>query len=116
MITVTYADKNISMKNLNNVLFNEDCIKQIARLMVASQVECFMDMSNDMPENEGPKTFKEAVDFLESAKQNLEEGYMADVLSDFRQMLYAAVKATTINIKTVSMSENGIEDVVAEIA
>lgn len=115
MITVNYPEKTISMKNLNQVLFNEDFIKQIARLMIADHIECFHDMSQDM-EGDRPKTFKEAEAYFDGVKSSLTEGSLPDLLSDFRTSLYEAIENATVDLKNVTVTADGMDDIEVEIS
>lgn len=113
MITVAYQEQNIGMKNLNTVLFREDLIAQLAKLLVSDHVECFLDMAQDMPD--APQNYTETNQYLQGVKASLVEGFLPDLLSDFRQALYEAIDEVQIDLKSVTVSENGVEDIVVEI-
>lgn len=115
MITVNYTDKPIAMKNLHLVFFNQSYVEQIARLLVADHVECFVDMIDDM-EDEGPQTFAETQKYFDGVKTSLVEGYLPDLLPAFNEALVAAVEKVQLELKAVKLNEEGLQDVEIEIS
>ena len=115
MITVNYPEKPIAMKNLHLVFFNEEYVNQIARLMMADHVECFLDMSQDM-ENDRPKSFEEAQAYFDGVRGSLVEGYLPELLSDFRTALYAAVEKVQVDLKNAKFTKDGLDDIEVEIS
>lgn len=113
MINVAYQEQNIGMKNLNTVLFRDDLIAQLAKLLVGDHVECFLDMAYDMPD--APQNYTETKQYMQGVKASLVEGVLPDLLADFRYALYKAINEVQIDLKSVTVSENGIEDIVVEI-
>ena len=115
MITVKYADKPITMDNLHLVFFDQSCIAQIARLMVADHVECFVDMIDDMVD-ECPQTFAETQKYLDGAKTSLVECYLPYLLPAFKEALVAAVEKVQLELKAIKLNKEGLRDVEIEIS
>ncbi len=114
MITVNYPEKPINMKNLHLVFFNKEYVEQIARLMVADHLECFLDMAQDMDKR--PQSFAETETYLDGVKCSLSEGYLPELLSDFREALYEAVEKVQFELKNVKITKEGLDDVEIEVS
>lgn len=113
MITTVMTDETVSVKNLQKALYNQKLIEQLARELVASHVEAHIDMAQDCEPGDF-NTYKEAEDYLKSAQQSVED-YMADLLTDFRDSLYDAVRKVTVEVKSIKMTKDGMDDADVEV-
>lgn len=113
MITTTLTNETVSVKNLQKVLFNQALIEQLARELVAGHVECHIDMAQDCDPGEF-STYSEAETYLKAAQSSVED-YMADLLQDFRDSLYEAVRGVTVDVKSIKLSKDGLEDADVEV-
>lgn len=110
MITVQQTNETVSVKNLDKVLYNEELIKQLARTLVAGHVECHIDMAQDMgDEIDEIGTYADAECHLKAAQSSVED-YMADLLTEFRDSLYNAVRSCKIDVKSIKLSKDGLDD------
>ena len=124
MITVKYEEPSlldelcgstdcIDMKNIHQILSDENHIKQIARLLIADHVESFLYVVSDM--KDPPKTFKETTQYLEGVKTSLVSGYLPNLIFEFQESLLQAIADVKVDVKTVELSSNGLEDAKIEI-
>jgi len=113
MITTVLTNETISVKNLQKALYNQELIKQLARELVASHVEAHIEMAADCDPGEF-STYSEAEAYLKDAQTTVED-HMADLLTDFRDMLYDAVRKVTVDVKSIKLSKDGLEDADVEV-
>ncbi len=113
MITTVLTNETISVKNLQKALYNQELIKQLARELVASHVEALIEMAADCDPGEF-STYSEAESYLKDAQTTVED-YMGDLLTDFRDSLYEHIRLVEIDVKTVKLSAQGIEDADVEV-
>ena len=108
MITTVLTNETISVKNLQKVLYNQELIKQLARELVASHVEAHIEMAASRGPGEF-NTYSEAEAYLKAAQESIED-YMDDLLTEFRDSLYNAVCSCKIDVKSIKLSKDGLED------
>lgn len=113
MITTKMTNETVKMTYLQKVLTNQEVIKQLARELVAGHVECHIDMCADMDPGE-IGTYAEAEQYLKAAQESVED-YMADLLTEFRDALYNEVRACKVNVKSIKLSKDGMEDADVEV-
>ena len=113
MITTVLTNETISVKNLQKALYNQELIKQLARELVASHVEAHIAMAADCDPGKF-STYSEAESYLKDAQTTVED-YVVDLLVDFRDMLYDAVLEVTIDVKSIKLSKDGLEDADVEV-
>lgn len=107
MITTINTDMMVPSSNLQKMLFDKALIKQLAVQLVAGHVEAHLDMMSDFLGEY--QTFSEAELCVKSAKETVED-YMADLLEDFREELYSAVRERTITVDAVKFTKEGAVD------
>jgi hypothetical protein len=98
--------------NLQKLLYNDDLIKQLARQLVAAQVEAHIDMGHDCS-REYP-THTEAAAMIQGAKITVED-YFEDLVMEFRDSVYDAIRSVEINVKSTTFSAEGFEDAEVEV-
>lgn len=103
-----YAPHN----NLQKMLYDRDVIKQLARQLVAAQVEAHIEMAHDMG-REYP-THADAAAVIKDARTTVEE-YFEDLVMEFRDSVYEAIRNVEIDVKSTSFSDEGFEDAVVEV-
>ena len=113
MITTVLTNETISVKNLQKALYNQELIKQLARELVASHVEAHIEMAADCDPGEF-NTYAEAEAYLKDAQTAVED-YMADLLTDFRESLYEEVRRVVVDVKSIKLSKDGLEDADVEV-
>lgn len=100
-------DLHINPRNLQTVLHEKQLIAQLARQIVAGQVEAHIDMGHDCS-SEYP-THLLAAGMIQGAKTTVED-YVEDLLTEFRGELYDAIRKVEIEVKTTTFSAEGFED------
>ena len=113
MITTTQTNEKVSITYLQKVLHNQALIEQLARELVAGHVEAHLDMAADCDPGEF-STYSEAETYIKSARETVED-YMADLLQEFRDGLYEAVRKVTVDVKSIKLSKDGLEDADVEV-
>ena len=96
---------------LQKLLYDRDLIKSLARQLVASQVEAHIDMGSDCGSEY--QTHAEAAAMIAGAKQTVED-YFEDLVMEFRDSVYEAIRNVEIDVKSTTFSAEGFED--AEVA
>ena len=114
MITIKQPTKSIGMNNLQCVLFNEEFIQHLARLLVVDHISCFADMSTDADNPD--MNFQEAKEYLADVNTSLAEGFLPTLLEDFGDALTKAVLNTKVEITSIKISKDGIDDVDASVS
>lgn len=97
---------------LQKVLFDKDMIRVLAAQLVGNQVEAHIDMISDAGTEY--KTFGEVENCIHGAKETVED-YVADLLTDFRESLYAAIREVEINVTKVEFEKDGLKDAEVEV-
>lgn len=90
--------------NLSKVLYSRELIKNLAAQLVAGQVEGHLEMMSDFPSEY--QTFVFADGCIQGAKESVVD-YVEDLLSEFRDSLYAEIRNTVIETKSVEISKDG---------
>ena len=106
-------NESINVDNLQKLLYNPNLIKRLSTQLVASQVEAHIAMAADCDPGEF-STYSEAESYLKDAQTTVED-YMDDLLTDFRDMLYDAVREVTVDVKSIKLSKGGLEDADVEV-
>lgn len=112
-VTTIENNESINVANLQKLLHNPNLIKRLATQLVASQVEVYIEMIRDGGYDDD-ETFNDACAVLREAKVSVEE-YVEDMLQEFRDSLYEHIRLVEIDVKTVELSANGIEDADVEV-
>lgn len=97
---------------LQKMLYDKEIIAALAAQLVGNQVEAHIDMISDAGTEY--KTFSEVENCIQGAKETVED-YVADLLTDFRESLYAAIRATQINVTKVEFEKDGLKDAEVEV-
>lgn len=97
---------------LQKMLYDKEIIAALAAQLVGNQVEAHIDMISDAGTEY--TTFGEVESCIQGAKETVED-YVADLLTDFRDSLYEAIRATQINVTKVTFEKDGIADVDVEV-
>ena len=98
---------HINPRSLQSVLYDKQLIAQLARQLVASQVEAHIDIGHDCSSEYPTHLF--AADMIKNAKVTTED-YVEDLLTEFRGELYDAIRSVEIDVKTTTFSAEGFED------
>ena len=106
-------NESINVDNLQKLLYNPNLIKRLATQLVASRVEAHIDMIRD-GEYDDVHSFMTAALVLQDAKVTVED-YVEDMLTDFRESLYNEIRQVKIDVKTVKLSAEGVEDADVEV-
>ena len=113
MIVVhTDETKFVPAKNLQKLMYDRDLIKQLARQLVANQVEAHLEMGYDMGGEY--TTHAEAATMIEGAKETVHD-YVFDLMAEFSAALTAELRDVNIKVKSTSFSAEGFEDAVVEV-
>lgn len=102
----------IPTANLQKMLYDKDLIAIMAKQILAGQVEAHIEMACDYG-NEY-KTFSEVENCIQGAKETVND-YLDDILSEFRDALYAAAREAEITVKTVTFEGEGLKDAEVEV-
>lgn len=94
-----------SCNQLPDMLFNQQLIEQLAVQLVTRQVEDLVDCIDECD----VQSF-EAADRHVKGAIDIVELYLEDVLVEFRDMLYAAVRARKIDLQSVKLTAEGAID------
>ena len=105
-------NESINVDNLQKLLYNPNLIKRLATQLVAGQVEAHIEMIHDGEYD--VETFNDACAVLRGAKVSVED-YIEDMLQEFRDSLYEHIRLVEIDVKTVKLSAQGIEDADVEV-
>lgn len=97
---------------LQKMLYDKEIIAALAAQLVGNQVEAHIDMISDAGTEY--KTFSEVENCIQGAKETVED-YVADLLTDFRESLYTAIRATQINVTKVEFEKDGLKDAEVEV-
>lgn len=112
-VTTIENNESINVANLQKLLRNPNLIKRLATQLVASQVEAHIMLFRD-GEYDDVETFNDACAVLRGAKVTVED-YVEDLLTEFRESLYEHIRLVEIDVKTVKLSAQGIEDADVEV-
>lgn len=107
MITTQTTAIPVPADNLQKLLYSDALIKQLAVQLTASQVEAHLDMMSDFIGEY--KTFDEAELCIKGAKDSVED-MVDDLLTDFRDQLYAALANVNITVTAVKFEREGAVD------
>ena len=99
---------SIDQDNLQAVLYDGALIKQLARQLVANQINARIVAAQDLDEGE-LQTYIQAEVYLLGAKEDVND-YIADLLETFRESLYEQIRAVEVEVKSIQMSKEGMED------
>jgi hypothetical protein len=112
MINLTYPQiASVQTNNLQHVLYNKNAIRAMATQIVAAQVEAHLEMISDAGTKEY-STFAEVNGCILGAKETVND-YIEDLLTDFREQLYAAVRNVNVETQAVILKPDG--DIDAEV-
>lgn len=106
-------NESINVDNLQKLLYNPNLIKRLATQLVAGQVEAHIEMIRDGGYDD-VETFNDACAVLREAKVSVED-FVEDMLQEFRDSLYEHIRLVEIDVKTVKLSAQGIEDADVEV-
>lgn len=111
-VTTIENSETISTANLQKLLYNPNLIKRLATQLVAGQVKAHIEMIHDGEYD--VETFNDACAVLRKAKVSVED-FVEDMLQEFRDSLHEHIRLVEIDVKTVKLSANGIEDADVEV-
>ena len=97
---------------LQKLMYDKALIKQLAVQLVAGQVEAHIEMGCDMPSEYNNHADTAAM--IGDAKVTAEE-YFADLVTEFRDAVYEAIRGVEINVKSTTFSPEGLEDALVEV-
>lgn len=112
IIVHTDETKFVPAKNLQKLMYDRDLIRQLARQLVANQVEAHLEMGYDCGSEY--KTHTEAAAMIEGAKETVHD-YVADLMAEFTAALNYELRDVKIKVKSTSFSAEGFEDAVVEV-
>ena len=92
---------------LQKIMYDKALIKSLAIQLVAGQVEAHIEMARDMG-SEYP-THAAAAAAIKGARETVEE-YFEDLVMEFRDSVYEAIRNVEIEVKSTSFSAEGFED------
>lgn len=98
--------------SLQKMLHNPELIKMLARQLVAGQVEAHIEMGHDCG-SEYP-THLLAAGMIQNAKTTVEE-YFEELVMEFRDSVYEAIRNVEIDVKSTTFSAEGFEDAEVEV-
>jgi hypothetical protein len=98
--------------SLQKMLHNPELIKMLARQLVAAQVEAHIDMAHDCG-SEYP-SHAEAAAVIKDAKTTVED-YFEELVMEFRDSVYEAIRSVEIDVKSTTFSAEGFEDAEVEV-
>lgn len=97
---------------LQKMLYDRALIKSLAIQLVAGQVEAHIDMGHDMG-SEYP-THASAAAMIQGAKTTVED-YFEELVMEFRDSVYEAIRNVEIDVKSTTFSAEGFEDAEVEV-
>ena len=92
---------------LQKLLYDKELIKSLARQLVAGQVEAHIEMAHDMA-SEYP-THAAAAAAIKGARETVED-YFEELVMEFRDSVYEAIRNVEIDVKSTKFSAEGFED------
>ena len=107
---MTIAFEPVSMvtgDRMMSVLYDNKRIREMARLMVVSQAEAFIDMASDCPSEY--KTFEEVNGVLSGVHEATQE-YITDLLVEFEEQLRKSVNDVKVTVRNATFSKEGLKD------
>ena len=107
MIEFTQTTATVPPTNLQKLLYSRELIAALARQLVAGQVEGHIDMLSDFGADY--RSFPEVDDCIQGAKESVKD-YVEDLLTEFRDNLYAEIENTVIETKNVQFNKDGFVD------
>jgi hypothetical protein len=108
----TDETKFVPAKNLQKLMYDRDLIKQLARQLVANQVEAHIEMARDCGSEYPSHT--EAAAVIKDAKTTVED-YFEELVVEFRDSVYEAIRNVEIDVKSTTFSAEGFEDAEVEV-
>lgn len=114
MIKTIENDSQIDSNNIQQLLYKDALVERLAVQIIASHVECFVDMAADLGPEEFP-SYDKAAEYLKAAQSSVED-MVGDLLTEFRDTLYEKIRACKVNVKSVSLSELGLVDADVEVS
>jgi hypothetical protein len=97
---------------LQKLMYDKALIKQLAIQIVAGQVEAHIEMGCDSPSEYG--NHADAAAMIGDAKTTAED-YFADLVTEFRDAVYEAIRTVEVNVKSTTFSPEGLEDALVEV-
>ena len=97
---------------LQKLLYDRELIKYLAAQLVAGQVEAHIEMGHDCS-SEYP-THAAAAAMIQGAKTTVED-YFEDLVMEFRDSVYEAIRNVEIDVKSTTFSAEGFEDAEVEV-
>lgn len=104
MITVQANEFPVQNDNIHKVLYSRELIRALARQIVAGQVEGHLEMISDCSSDYS--SFKEVESCIQGAKETVID-YAEDLLTDFRDTLYAEIAKVDIRVDSVVFKKDG---------
>ena len=107
---MTIAFEPVSMvtgDRMMSVLYDNKRIREMARLMVVSQAEAYVDLMSDMPAEY--KAFEEVESCMERVQESTQE-YITDLLVEFEEELRKAVNDVKVTVRNATFSKEGLKD------
>ena len=102
----------VPARNLQKLMYDRDLIRQLARQLMANQVEAHLEMGYDCGSEY--KTHAEAAAMIEGAKDTVND-YVYDLLAEFTAALRTELSEVKINVKSTKFSSEGFEDAEVEV-
>lgn len=109
---VNNVSLGVPAHNLQKVMYDRELIAQLARQLVACQVEAHIEMGRDFGDEYD--SFVAADGFVQGAKDTVVD-YFEDLVAEFRENVLAAMKDVKITTKSVTLSDAGFEDAVVSV-
>lgn len=106
MIEFAKTLATVSPDNLSKVLYSRELIAALARQLVAGQVEGHLDMMSDYPSEY--KSYDVINTCVQGAKETVKD-YIEDLLTEFRDNLYAEIENVRIETAVVKISCDHID-------
>ena len=107
---MTIAFEPVSMvtgDRMMSVLYDNKRIREMARLMVVSQAEAYVDLMSDMPAEY--KAFEEVESCMTRVQESTQE-YITDLLVEFEEELRKAVNDVKVTVRNATFDKEGLKD------
>ena len=109
MITLARNDHMLTLKMLESRAH----VAALARQMVAYQVEAYIEMASEFPEEY--TSFAQVKDLLEDGAKDSTMEIVDELAAQFRDLLAEAVAATKVTVTAAKFDANGVVDADANI-
>jgi hypothetical protein len=108
MITISPSPAHYTTSLRLNMLESRTHLAALAREMVANQVEAYIEMASEFPEEY--TSYTQVKDLLEEGAKDSTMEIVDDLAAQFRDMLAEAIAATKVTVTAAKFDVNGVVD------